>query len=111
MGHLSSESRLRELGYSAWRKLRGDLRVASQYLNEGYKKVEDRLFSRVCCDGTRRNGFKVKEERFRLYMGKKFFTIKVVRNWNRLPRNVVDAPSLETFEIWLNGALNNLIEL
>ena len=73
MGHLSSESRLRELGYSAWRKLRGDLRVASQYLNEGYKKVEDRLFSRVCCDGTRRNDFKIEERKFRLDIKKSFY--------------------------------------
>ena len=40
---------------------------------------------------------------------KKFFTMRVVRDWNRLPREVVDAPSLEVFKARLDGALSNLI--
>ena len=40
---------------------------------------------------------------------KKFFTVRVMRHWNRLLREVVDALSLETFKVWLDGALNNLI--
>jgi len=38
-----------------------------------------------------------------------FFTNRVVKHWNRLPREVVDAPSLETFKDRLDGALSNLI--
>ena len=55
------------------------------------------------------NGFKVREGRFRLDIRKKFFTMRVVKHWHRLPREVVDAPSLETFKARLNGALSNLI--
>ncbi|KFR02027.1 hypothetical protein Y956_05421, partial [Nipponia nippon] len=55
------------------------------------------------------NGFKLKESRFRLDIRKKFFTMRVVKHWNRLPREVVDAPSLETFNARLDGALSNLI--
>ena len=40
---------------------------------------------------------------------KKFFTVRVVRHWNRLPREAVDAPSLEVFKARLDGALSNLI--
>ncbi|KFV92078.1 hypothetical protein N327_10695, partial [Fulmarus glacialis] len=55
------------------------------------------------------NGFNQKEGRFRLDIRKKFFTMRVVRHWNRLPREVVDAPSLEVFKARLDGALSNLV--
>ncbi|KFW62123.1 hypothetical protein AS28_12811, partial [Pygoscelis adeliae] len=55
------------------------------------------------------NGSKLKEGRFRLDIRKKFFTLRVVKHWHRLPREVVDAPSRETFKVRLDGALSNLI--
>jgi len=75
-----------------------------KYLNGGYKKEGSRLYSRVCCNSTSGNGFKLKERRFRLDVRKRFF-IRVVKHWNRLPREVVDAQSLETFKVRLDGAL------
>ena len=54
------------------------------------------------------NDFKLEEGRFRLGMRKKFFTVRVVRHWNRLPREVVDASFLDAFQARLDGALNNL---
>ena len=57
----------------------------------------------------RRNGFKLKEGRFRLDIRNKFFTVKAVRHWNRLPSEAVNAPSLEAFKARLDGALSNLV--
>ncbi|KFQ11442.1 hypothetical protein N330_12733, partial [Leptosomus discolor] len=47
--------------------------------------------------------------RFRLDTRKKFFTLRVVRHWNRLPREAVDAPSLAVFKTRLDGALSSLV--
>ncbi|KFQ76243.1 hypothetical protein N337_10077, partial [Phoenicopterus ruber ruber] len=55
------------------------------------------------------NEFKLKEDRFRLDTRKKFLTLRVVRHWNRLPKEVLDAPSLEVLEARLDGALSNLV--
>ncbi|KFM10245.1 hypothetical protein AS27_12833, partial [Aptenodytes forsteri] len=111
MEHLSYEERLRELGLFSLEKRRlwGDLLAACQYLKGAYKKDGGKLLSRACCNRTRGNGFKLKGGRFRLDTRKKFFTLRVVKHWHRFPREVVDAPSLETFQVRLDGALSNLI--
>ena len=51
----------------------------------------------------------MKEGRCRLDVRGKFFTRRVMRCWNGLPREVVDAPSLEVFKARLDGALGNLV--
>jgi len=44
-------------------------------------------------------------------MRKNFFTMRVVKHWSMLPREVVEAPCLETFKVRLDGALSNLVWL
>ncbi|KFV18081.1 hypothetical protein N340_11065, partial [Tauraco erythrolophus] len=55
------------------------------------------------------NGFKLKESRFQIDLRKKFFTLRMMRNWNRFPREIVAAPSLEVFKSRLDEALSNLV--
>ncbi|KFQ05429.1 hypothetical protein N329_00672, partial [Haliaeetus albicilla] len=111
MEHLSCEESTRELGFFSLEKRRlwGDLIAAFHYIKGAYKKDGDKLFSRACCNRTRGNGFTLKEGTFRLDIRNKFFTMKVVKHWNRLPREVVDAPFLEVFKARLDGALSNLV--
>ena len=64
---------------------------------------------RACNNRTRGNGFELEEGQFRLDIRKKFFTVRVVKYWNRLPSEVVDASSLKAFKSRLDGALSSLV--
>ena len=94
--HLPYEDRLREQGLFILekRRLQNDPIAAFQYLKGAYKQERSKLFERTDNSRTRGNSFKLKEGRFRLDVRGKFFTRRVVRCWNRLPREVVDAPFL-----------------
>jgi len=72
-------------------------------------KEGEHLFTRVDSDRTRGDDFKLRQGRFRLDIRRKFFTQRVVTYWNRLPKEVVDAPSLETFKARLDVALGSLV--
>jgi len=73
-----------------------------------YRKDGEGLFTRVCSDRTRGNGSKLKGGRFRLDIRKKFFPMRVVRPWPRLPREAVAVPSLTGLKARLDGALSDL---
>ena len=64
---------------------------------------------RVDSDRTRGNGVKLGQGKFRLDNRKKCLTQRVVMHWNRLPKEAVDAPSLDAFEARLDVALGSLV--
>ena len=53
--------------------------------------------------------FTLRWQRFRLVIRRKFFTPRVVTHWNRMPKEAVEAPSLEAFKARLDVALGSLV--
>ena len=109
------ESGWESWGSSAWRReglgkgLQQLKYLKYQYLKGAYRKPREELFRRAGNDRMRGNGFKLEEGRFRLGFREEFFTLRLVRHWNRLPSEAVNVPSQEAFKARLDRALSNLI--
>ena len=91
------------------RRLRGNPITLCSFLKRGHGEVGAELFSLGSRDRTSGNRSRLCQGRISLDMRKRVFTQRVVKPWNRLAGEVVDAPSLSVFKTHLDHALNTVL--
>jgi len=70
---------------------------------------ETGLFLEVCSNRTRSSGLKLAHRKFHTNMWKNFFMVRLTEHWNRLPREVVESPSVEILKTHLDTYMCNLL--
>jgi len=81
----------------------------SSYLKGGCSQVGVGLFSQVTSSRTGGNSLKLHQGKFRSDIMKNFCTKRVVKHWNRLPREAVESPSLEASKRCVHVAFEDMV--
>ena len=88
----------------------GDLISIYKYLKGDGRQIDEaRHFSVMCSERTRSNGLKLEHRKFHANMQENFYMVRVMEQWNRLPREVVESPSVEIFKTHLDAYLCDLL--
>jgi len=99
--------RLRDPGLFRLEKTKKGFHHTYKYLMDGSKVDGAKFFSVVPRNKTRGNGHKLEHKKFHLNMRKNLFTLRIPEHWNRLPREVMQSPSLMTFNSGLDTFQSN----
>ncbi|KAK4818233.1 hypothetical protein QYF61_008723 [Mycteria americana] len=96
--------------------LRAHLKYCLQFWAPHYKRdievlehVQRRATKLARSNRRRGNGLKLHQGRFRLDIRKFYFTERVIKHWTRLPREVVESPSLEVFKRHVDVVLRDMV--
>ncbi|XP_053315740.1 uncharacterized protein LOC128483538 [Spea bombifrons] len=100
LGDTSYEERLKKLKLYTLekRRLRGDMITLYKYMQGQYKELFSDLFINRNIQRTRGHPLRLEERRFHRRQRKGFFTVRTIKVWNSLPREVVLSNTLDTFK-------------
>ena len=106
--NLPYKDRLKHLNlHSLERKMaRGDMIEVLKWVKGTSKENIDQVLKISSQDRTRGNGYKLENLRFRIDLGRYWFTNRLVNDWNRLGRHVVNAESIGSFKKWLDESMD-----
>ena len=86
-----------------------ELDSSFQYLWRGCQEDRTWLFTAVHGGRVRDNCHQLKQGKFKLHIGKIFLTMRAIEQWNKLPSEAVQSPSLEVFKRRLDKVLSSLV--
>lgn len=109
LGNMVIKERLEELEQRREECRAAGLITVFEYLKCGNIEDRDRLFSVFTGDLTRSNGFKFQQGKFRFDIRKNFLIMRVLKHWSRVPREVLEYPSLDTFKSSLKRHLTGTV--